>query len=154
MVSQVSGEITLEGASIFDQREKIAYVPQRESVDWDFPASVLDVVTMGLYRKIGWFMPVRKQHKQLALQALEQVGSHRDLANRQISQLSGGQQQRTFLPVPWCKTQIYILWMSLRAVDAATEQSIVSVLRSMQSNGKTMLVCIMICIQYQNTLIT
>lgn len=140
MVSQVSGEITLEGASIFDQREKIAYVPQRESVDWDFPASVLDVVTMGLYRKIGWFMPVRKQHKQLALQALEQVGIA-DLANRQISQLSGGQQQRTFLARALVQNaDLYLMDEPFAAVDAATEQSIVSVLRSMQSNGKTMLV--------------
>lgn len=140
MVSQVSGEITLEGASIFEQREKIAYVPQRESVDWDFPASVLDVVTMGLYRKIGWFMPVRKQHKQLALQALEQVGIA-DLANRQISQLSGGQQQRTFLARALVQNaDLYLMDEPFAAVDAATEQSIVSVLRSMQSNGKTMLV--------------
>lgn len=140
MVSQVSGEISLEGASIFDQREKIAYVPQRESVDWDFPASVLDVVTMGLYRKIGWFMPVRKQHKQLALQALEQVGIA-DLANRQISQLSGGQQQRTFLARALVQNaDLYLMDEPFAAVDAATEQSIVSVLRSMQSNGKTMLV--------------
>lgn len=140
MVSQVSGEIMLEGASISEQREKIAYVPQRESVDWDFPASVLDVVTMGLYRKIGWFMPVRKQHKQLALQALEQVGIA-DLANRQISQLSGGQQQRTFLARALVQNaDLYLMDEPFAAVDAATEQSIVSVLRSMQSHGKTMLV--------------
>jgi manganese/zinc/iron transport system ATP- binding protein len=140
MVSQVSGEITLEGLPILGQREKIAYVPQRESVDWDFPASVLDVVTMGLYRKIGWFMPVRKQHKQLALQALEQVGIA-DLANRQISQLSGGQQQRTFLARALVQNaDLYLMDEPFAAVDAATEQSIVSVLRSMQSNGKTMLV--------------
>jgi manganese/zinc/iron transport system ATP- binding protein len=140
MVSQVSGEITLEGLPILDQRDKIAYVPQRESVDWDFPASVLDVVTMGLYRKIGWFMPVRKQHKQLALQALEQVGIA-DLANRQISQLSGGQQQRTFLARALVQNaDLYLMDEPFAAVDAATEQSIVSVLRSMQSNGKTMLV--------------
>lgn len=140
MVSQVSGEITLEGSPIADQRKKIAYVPQRESVDWDFPASVLDVVTMGLYRKIGWFMPVRKQHKQLALQALEQVGIA-DLASRQISQLSGGQQQRTFLARALVQNaDLYLMDEPFAAVDAATEQSIVSVLRSMQSHGKTMLV--------------
>ena len=140
MVSRVSGEITLDGLPILEQRERIAYVPQRESVDWDFPASVLDVVTMGLYRKIGWFMPVRKQHKQLALQALEQVGIS-DLANRQISQLSGGQQQRTFLARALVQNaDLYLMDEPFAAVDAATEHSIVSVLRSMQSNGKTMLV--------------
>lgn len=140
MVGRVSGEITLEGQPMLEQRERIAYVPQRESVDWDFPASVLDVVTMGLYRKIGWFMPVRKQHKQLALQALEQVGIA-DLANRQISQLSGGQQQRTFLARALVQNaDLYLMDEPFAAVDAATEQSIVSVLRSIQSNGKTMLV--------------
>ena len=140
MVGRASGEITLEGQPMLGQRERIAYVPQRESVDWDFPASVLDVVTMGLYRKIGWFMPVRKQHKQLALQALEQVGIA-DLASRQISQLSGGQQQRTFLARALVQNaDLYLMDEPFAAVDAATEQSIVSVLRSMQSNGKTMLV--------------
>lgn len=140
MVNQVSGEITLEGKPILQQRERIAYVPQRESVDWDFPASVLDVVTMGLYRKIGWFMPVRKQHKQLALEALERVGIA-DLANRQISQLSGGQQQRTFLARALVQdADLYMMDEPFAAVDAATEQSIVSVLRSMQGDMKTMLV--------------
>ncbi|XZE19851.1 metal ABC transporter ATP-binding protein [Pirellulaceae bacterium SH449] len=140
MVNQVSGEITLEGKPILQQRERIAYVPQRESVDWDFPASVLDVVTMGLYRKIGWFMPVRKHHKQLALEALERVGIA-DLANRQISQLSGGQQQRTFLARALVQdADLYMMDEPFAAVDAATEQSIVSVLRSMQRDMKTMLV--------------
>jgi manganese/zinc/iron transport system ATP- binding protein len=140
MVNRVSGEITLEGKPILQQRERIAYVPQRESVDWDFPASVLDVVTMGLYRKIGWFMPVRKQHKQLALEALERVGIA-DLANRQISQLSGGQQQRTFLARALVQdADLYMMDEPFAAVDAATEQSIVSVLRSMQGDMKTMLV--------------
>lgn len=140
MVNQVSGEITLEGKPILQQRERIAYVPQRESVDWDFPASVLDVVTMGLYRKIGWFMPVRKQHKQLALEALERVGIA-DLANRQISQLSGGQQQRTFLARALVQdADLYMMDEPFAAVDAATEQSIVSVLRSMQRDMKTMIV--------------
>lgn len=140
MVSRMSGEITLEGRPMLEQRERIAYVPQRESVDWDFPASVLDVVTMGLYRKIGWFLPVRKQHKQLALQALEQVGIA-DLAHRQISQLSGGQQQRTFLARALVQNaDLYLMDEPFAAVDAATEQSIVSVLRSMQGQGKTILV--------------
>ena len=140
MVNRVSGEITLEGAPIITQRERIAYVPQRESVDWDFPASVLDVVTMGLYRKIGWFMPVRKSHRKLALDALEQVGIA-DLADRQISQLSGGQQQRTFVARALVQNaDLYLMDEPFAAVDAATEQSIVSVLRSMQNAKKTMLV--------------
>ncbi len=75
---------------------RVGYVPQRESVDWDFPVNALDVVTMGLYREIGWCLPVRKKHRDRAMQALEKVGIP-ELANRQISQLSGGQQQRTFL---------------------------------------------------------
>jgi manganese/zinc/iron transport system ATP- binding protein len=140
MVPRVSGEIHLEGKPICMQRQRIAYVPQRESVDWDFPASVLDVVAMGLYRKIGWLMPVRKQHRQLALKALEQVGIA-EFADRQISQLSGGQQQRTFLARALVQdADLFLMDEPFAAVDAATEQSIVAVLRSMQEQGKTILV--------------
>src|SRR5690606_36808945 len=77
-------------------RDLVGYVPQRGSVDWDFPTSVLDVVMMGLYGRLGWFRRPGARDRRLALEALEQVGIA-DLADRQISQLSGGQQQRTFL---------------------------------------------------------
>jgi manganese/zinc/iron transport system ATP- binding protein len=140
LVPSVSGEVRLLGGSIAHCRHRIAYVPQRESVDWDFPASVLDVVLMGLYREVGWFLPMRAEHRKRALRALEQVGIE-DLASRQISQLSGGQQQRTFLARALVQeADIYLLDEPFAAVDAATEQSIIEVLRALQNQGKTILV--------------
>jgi manganese/zinc/iron transport system ATP- binding protein len=140
LVPKVSGEIFLDAKTMEDQRGRVAYVPQRESVDWDFPASVLDVVLMGMYRKIGWFLPIRKEHRHQAMLALEKVGIA-ELANRQISQLSGGQQQRTFLARALVQTaDVFLMDEPFAAVDAATEQSIIQVLRSLQSEGKTIIV--------------
>lgn len=140
LIPKISGSILVHGQPVEKQRHKIAYVPQRESVDWDFPATVLDVVTMGLYREIGWLMPVRAIHRKRAMQSLEEVGIA-DLASRQISQLSGGQQQRTFLARALVQSaDIFLMDEPFAAVDAATEQSIIQVLRQQQSNGKTILV--------------
>jgi manganese/zinc/iron transport system ATP- binding protein len=140
LVPRVSGQIHILGNTVASQRHRIAYVPQRESVDWDFPASVLDVVLMGLYRDVGWFWPLTSAHRRRALAALEQVGIA-DLAHRQINQLSGGQQQRTFIARALVQTaDVYLLDEPFAAVDAATEQSIISVLRELQSRGKTILV--------------
>ena len=140
LVPQVSGQIRILGGGITENRSRIAYVPQRESVDWDFPASVLDVVMMGLYREAGWFFPMRSEHKRRAIQAMEQVGIA-DLATRQISQLSGGQQQRTFLARALVQdADVFLLDEPFAAVDAATEQSIMELLRQLQSQGKTVLV--------------
>jgi manganese/zinc/iron transport system ATP- binding protein len=140
LVPRVSGQIQMHGQASTQCRHRIAYVPQRESVDWDFPASVLDVVLMGLYREAGWFWPLRAEHRKRAMLALEQVGIA-DLASRQISQLSGGQQQRTFLARALVQeADIYLLDEPFAAVDAATEQSIIGVLRKLQSQGKTILV--------------
>lgn len=140
MVPRISGTVEIHGETLAKQRHNIAYVPQRESVDWDFPATVLDVVTMGLYREIGWFMPVRTEHRKRSMEALEQVGIA-ELANRQISQLSGGQQQRTFLARALVQSaNVFLMDEPFAAVDAATEQSIIQVLRQQQSQGKTILV--------------
>jgi manganese/zinc/iron transport system ATP- binding protein len=140
LVPQVSGQIRVLGSGVTDSRSRIAYVPQRESVDWDFPASVLDVVMMGLYREAGWFWPMRAEHRRRALHAMEQVGIA-DLASRQISQLSGGQQQRTFLARALVQeADLFLLDEPFAAVDAATEQSIMELLRKLQANGKTVLV--------------
>ena len=109
-------------------------------MDWDFPVSALDVVTMGLYREIGWFRRVRKKHIARAMAAMEQVGIG-DLASRQISQLSGGQQQRTFLARALVQNaDLYLMDEPFAAVDASTEQAIIEVLREMKSLGKTALV--------------
>jgi manganese/zinc/iron transport system ATP- binding protein len=118
----------------------VGYVPQRESVDWDFPVSALDVVTMGLYGQIGWLRPVRDRHRHLALEALRRVGIA-ELAQRQISQLSGGQQQRTFLARALVQdADLYPMDEPFAGVDAATEGAIVDLLREMRSRGKTSLV--------------
>jgi manganese/zinc/iron transport system ATP- binding protein len=115
-------------------------VPQRESVDWDFPVSALDVVAMGLYHRIGWCLPVRRRHRQIAQQALDRVGIG-ELAARQISQLSGGQQQRTFLARALVQNaDLYLMDEPFAAVDAATELAIVEILRQMKQDGKTILV--------------
>lgn len=140
LVPVARGRVEIFGQLLKKQSHRVAYVPQRESVDWDFPVNVLDVVTMGLYRSIGWCRPVRKKHHQLAIDALEQMGIA-DLAQRQISQLSGGQQQRTFLAralVQPC--DLYLMDEPFAAVDAATEQAIVQLLQSLRSQGKTVIV--------------
>ena len=115
-------------------------MPQRESVDWDFPVSALDVVAMGTYRRLGWFRPVGKAEKTIALEALEKVGiAH--LAGRQISQLSGGQQQRVFLARALAQdAKVYFMDEPFAAVDAATEQAIVTLLKELRDSGRTCLV--------------
>ena len=139
LIPKTSGEALIYGKPYEQQRELIAYVPQRESVDWDFPISALDVVTMGTYQKLGWFKRITRSQKQQALEALEKVGiSH--LAKRQISQLSGGQQQRVFLARALVQeAEIYFMDEPFAAVDAATEQAIIELLQELNSKGKTVL---------------
>ena len=139
LIPKTSGEALIYGKPYEQQRELIAYVPQRESVDWDFPISALDVVTMGTYQKLGWFKRITRSQKQQALEALEKVGiSH--LAKRQISQLSGGQQQRVFLARALVQeAEVYFMDEPLAAVDAATEQAIIELLQELNSKGKTVL---------------
>jgi manganese/zinc/iron transport system ATP- binding protein len=140
LVPKASGRIQVFGKTWRQNRHRVGYVPQRESVDWDFPVSVLDVVTMGLYGQIGWLRPVRRCHREQALRALERVGIG-ELASRQISQLSGGQQQRTFLARALVQdADLYLMDEPFSAVDAATEQAIVALLREMRTAGKTAVV--------------
>ena len=140
LVPKLAGEVRVFGKPLAKQRHLVGYVPQRESVDWDFPASALDVVTMGLYGKIGWLRPVRRRHREEALVHLDCVGMA-DFANRQIGQLSGGQQQRVFLARALAQdAQIYLMDEPFAGVDAATETAIVDVLRTLRADGKTVLV--------------
>lgn len=140
LIPKASGRVLVYGKPYRRQRHLVAYVPQRESVDWDFPVSALDVVTMGLYGRIGWLLPVRASQRQAALRALERVGIA-DLAHRQISQLSGGQQQRVFLARALVQdSPIYLMDEPFAAVDAATEKAIVQILRDLRAAGKTTLV--------------
>lgn len=140
LIPCMSGRILVFGKPYREQRRRVGYVPQRESVDWDFPVSALDVVTMGRYGRIGWFWPVKKKDRKIALEALDQVGIA-DLANRQISHLSGGQQQRTFLARALVQeADLYLMDEPFAAVDAATERAIVQTLRELRDRGKTCVV--------------
>lgn len=140
LIPKASGRVLVFGEAYRKKRNRVGYVPQRESVDWDFPVTTLDVVTMGLYRKIGWCLPVLKRHRHAALEALERVGIA-ELADRQISQLSGGQQQRTFLARALVQdADLYLMDEPFAAVDASTEKAIVQILRAMKDSGKTALV--------------
>lgn len=140
LIPRAAGAVAIHGQPYERSRSLVGYVPQRGSVDWDFPTSVLDVVTMGLYGKLGWFRRPGKTERDLALGALEQVGLV-DFADRQISQLSGGQQQRTFLARALVQdAQIYFMDEPFAAVDAVTENAIVNILRQLNQRGKTVLV--------------
>lgn len=140
LIPRAAGTVAFYGKPYERARSLVGYVPQRGSVDWDFPTSVLDVVTMGLYGKLGWFRRPGRQQREQALQALEHVGLV-DLVNRQISQLSGGQQQRAFLARALVQdAQIYFMDEPFAAVDAITEHAIVNVLRQLKERGKTVIV--------------
>ncbi len=140
MTPRASGRVLVFGDTYRRARSRVGYVPQRESVDWDFPISALEVVTMGLYGQIGWCLPVRKVHRDKARAALDRVGLA-DFASRQISQLSGGQQQRTFLARALVQeADLYLMDEPFAAVDAATERAIVDLLREMRTTGKTAVV--------------
>ena len=140
LIPRSSGEVSIYGQPYKQARQRVGYVPQRESVDWDFPVSALDVVAMGTYGQLGWFRRVSKRSKALSMQALERVGLA-DYAHRQISQLSGGQQQRTFLARALVQdADIYFMDEPFAAVDAATERAIVEMLKEIQERGKTVLV--------------
>ena len=140
LVPKVSGEVRFFGNDYASQRDRVAYVPQRTSVDWDFPVSALDVTAMGLYGKIGWFRPVFRKYRQQALAALDRVGMA-DFSQRQIRQLSGGQQQRVFLARALAQAaDLYLMDEPFSGVDAATERAIVGILQELRDSGKTALV--------------
>ncbi len=140
LVPLASGRVSIYGKPYQSQRHRVAYVPQRESVDWDFPVNALDVVAMGRYGKIGWFRPVSRAHREAALVALEKVGMA-DYAKRQISQLSGGQQQRVFFARALAQdAELYFMDESLAGVDAATERALIGLLQELRASGKTAVV--------------
>ncbi|WP_152477219.1 metal ABC transporter ATP-binding protein [Roseovarius sp. THAF9] len=137
IVTPLSGRVTAWGHPLEKMRARIAYVPQRASVDWDFPTRVLDVVLMGQYRQLGLLGRVKTRHIQTAINCLERVGMD-GFADRQIGQLSGGQQQRVFLARALAQdADLYLLDEPFAGVDAATETAIISVLKSLRQQGKT-----------------
>lgn len=140
LIPRAAGEARFFGLPYAQARRRIGYVPQRGSVDWDFPTSVLDVVMMGLYGKLGWVRRPGRAERQQALSALEQVGLA-DFAARQVGQLSGGQQQRTFLARALVQqADLYFMDEPFAAVDAVTERAIVDLLQGLRANGKTVVV--------------
>jgi manganese/zinc/iron transport system ATP- binding protein len=137
MVKPAAGQALVYGKPYEEQRRRVAYVPQRGSVDWDFPTSVLDVVLMGRYGRLGWVRRPGAEDRAAAHEALEQVGMS-ELAGRQISQLSGGQQQRVFLARALVQhADVYFMDEPFQGVDATTERAIVELLRELRTRGKT-----------------
>jgi len=135
-----SGYIRIFDSEMDTVRKKISYVPQRESVDWDFPASALDIVMMGTYHKLGLFNRPGKKEKALALNCLEKVNMA-NFQDRQISELSGGQQQRVFIARALAQeADIYFMDEPFAGVDISTENTIVDLLKQMTNDGKTVIV--------------
>ena len=140
LVQPLTGHFDFFGQSFREVDGRVSYVPQRTSVDWDFPVTALDVVCMGLYRKIGWFRPVRARHRKRAMEALAEVGMQ-DYAKRQISQLSGGQQQRVFLARALVQdAELFLMDDPLAGVDVATEKTIINTLHRLRDQGRTAMV--------------
>ncbi len=136
VIPRLSGSVTVFGTPIDRARDRIAYVPQRASVDWDFPTTVLDVVQMGLYRKVGLLGRLSGRMRARAQDCLDRVGMA-DFADRQIGQLSGGQQQRVFLARALAQdADLYLLDEPFAGVDAATERAIIDVLKGLKAGGK------------------
>ncbi|MDQ0231113.1 metal ABC transporter ATP-binding protein [Metabacillus malikii] len=140
LIPTASGEIYIYGDEYKKQRKKVGYVPQRGSVDWDFPTNALDVVLMGRYGHVGWFKRPGKKDFEFARECLRKVGML-DYAPRQISELSGGQQQRVFLARALAQdADIYFMDEPFVGVDAATEKAIIALLNELKSRNKTVLV--------------
>ena len=132
-LKQITGEIKINAKTL-------AYVPQRNSVDWDFPTTLFDVVEMGCYGRVGLFKRVNKEEKQKVLKAIEQVGML-EFKDRQISELSGGQQQRAFIARALLQeADIYLMDEPFQGVDSTTEKSIVEILKQLKAEGKTIIV--------------
>ncbi|MCY3741244.1 MAG: metal ABC transporter ATP-binding protein [Candidatus Poribacteria bacterium] len=140
LVRPAAGNVLIYDKPYEAQRRIVGYVPQRGSVDWDFPTNVLDVVMMGRYGALGWVRRPGKNERELAMQALEKVGMEA-YTTRQISQLSGGQQQRVFLARALVQdATVYLMDEPFQGVDATTERAIVTLLQELRANGKTVVV--------------
>lgn len=140
LVPRDYGEVTIEGRSVEEVRKNIAYVPQRNNIDWDFPIIVQDTVLLGTYPKLGLFRRPKKKDKEWAYHCLEKVGMQ-DFSKRQISELSGGQQQRVFLARALAQQADYFfLDEPFVGIDVASEQTIIRILKDLRDEGKTVFV--------------
>ena len=137
LIRPLTGEVTFYGEKYEKMRNRVAYVPQRGSVDWDFPTTVYDVVEMGRYGKVGWLKRIRKIDREKTKEAIRMVEMS-EFSRRQISQLSGGQQQRVFLARALVQeAEIYFMDEPFQGVDSRTEKSLVKLLKSLRNEGKT-----------------
>lgn len=135
-----SGRILIEGQPIEEKRKTVVYVPQKNGVDWNFPATVMDIVLMGRYPHVKLFQRIKKSDREAALEAMREIGIE-NLKDRQIGELSGGQQQRVFLARALCQgADIFLLDEPFVGVDITTEEKIISILKKLASQGKTLLV--------------
>lgn len=140
LVPKLEGKVSIFGEPFRPKRQVIGYVPQRSTIDWDFPTTVLDLVTMGTYGRLGWFGRPGKAEREQAMDALERV-ELLDLKSRQIGELSGGQQQRAFLARAFVQdAPILFLDEPFAGVDMKTERSIVGLLHGLRDEGKTIVV--------------
>lgn len=140
LIDTNAGDITVLEGDIADVRKRVAYVPQKDDVDWSFPATVMDVVMQGRYPHKKLFQRLNAEDKKIAMDALEDIGIA-ELADRQIGQLSGGQQQRVFIARALCQqAEIFFLDEPFVGVDNLTEEKIIQLLKRLASEGKTLLV--------------
>ncbi|MFP5501727.1 MAG: metal ABC transporter ATP-binding protein, partial [Candidatus Sericytochromatia bacterium] len=137
LLDRATGEVALLGGTLAERRNRVAYVPQRSSVDWDFPATVLDVVAMGRYGRLPWWRWPGRAEKDAAMEALKRVGMDA-YADRRISDLSGGQQQRVFLARALAQeAELYLLDEPLAGIDATSEAVIIGLLKQIAQDGGT-----------------
>ena len=140
LIPVANGKVSFFGEALDQHRKRIAYIPQRQSIDWDFPTTVYEVVVMGHYPKKGLFGKLNANDHQKVEESLKQVGMW-EFRNRQIAELSGGQQQRVFLARALCqKADLYLMDEPFAGVDAATEEAILDLLKKLRSEGKTVVV--------------
>ena len=140
IIKPIAGHVKILGKKYQDVRSDVGYVPQKGSVDWDFPTTVKDVVLMGTYGQLGWIRRPGAQQKREAEKAIEKVGLS-DFSMRQISQLSGGQQQRVFLARALVQdASVYFMDEPFQGVDATTEKAIINILKELRQKGKTVIV--------------
>lgn len=140
LMKPISGKVSIMGKSYKEVYKNIAYIPQTNTVNWDFPTTVLDVVTMGRYNHLGLLKRVNKREKDLAMQALRRMKME-EFADRQISELSGGQRQRVFIARAIAQNAlIYFMDEPLAGVDKKTENIIIETMREFKKEGKTIIV--------------
>lgn len=140
LIPRDNGSVKIFGKNMVDSRKKIAYVPQRSNIDWDFPINVIDTVLLGTYPKLGLFKRPGKKDKALAWECLDRVGMT-EFANKQIGELSGGQQQRVFLARALAQeAELFFLDEPFVGIDVASEKTIVGILNELRDEGKTVFV--------------